>query len=65
MEHDFVGLPNGKFPGATEHLKRESCFSGWNVPNRNSCSISSKPSLIPVSGLRGRFPVNVTDLYKC
>ena len=22
MEHDFLGLPNGKFPGATEDLKR-------------------------------------------
>ena len=27
-------------------------------------SISSKPSLIPVSGLRGRFSVNGSDLYK-
>ena len=34
-------------------------------PNRNSCFISSKPCLIPVSGLRGRFPVNGTDSYKC
>ena len=22
MEHDFLGLPNGKFPGATEHLRK-------------------------------------------
>ena len=29
----------------------------------NSCSISSKSSLIPVSGLRRRFSVNGTDLY--
>ena len=28
----------------------------------NSCSISSKPSLIPVSGLRGRFSIIGTDL---
>ena len=27
-------------------------------PNGNSCSISRKPSLIPVSGLRGRFSAN-------
>ena len=58
MEHDVFGLPNGKFPGATEHLKR------WSK-RKYSCSISSKLSLIPVSGLRGRFPVNVTDAYKC
>ena len=31
---------------------------------RNSCSISSRPSLIPVSGLRGRFSVNGIDLCK-
>ena len=30
-------------------------FSGRNIPNWNSCSISSKPSLKPGSGLRGRF----------
>ena len=65
MEHDFLGpLPNGKFPGVTEHLKWQSFFSGSNVTNRNSCSISSKPSLIPVSDLRGRFLINGTDLYK-
>ena len=64
MEHEFLGLPNGKFPGATEHLKSLSCFSGWNIPNGNSCFISPKPSLIPVSRLRGRFPVNGSELYK-
>ena len=26
MEHDFLGRSSGKFPGATEHLKRRSCF---------------------------------------
>ena len=31
------------------------------VPFLQSCS---KPSLIPVSGLHGRFPVNGTDFYK-
>ena len=63
MENDFLCLPDGKFPRATEHLKKKFCFSAWNNPNGNSCSISSKPSLIPVSGLRGRFPVNGTDLF--
>ena len=64
MEHDFFGRSRGKFPGATEHLKRLSCFSGRNIPNRNSSPISSKPSLTPVSGLRGHFPVNGTNSYK-
>ena len=48
LEHEVLCLPNGKFPGATEHLKRWSYFSGWNIPNGNSWSIFSKPSLIPV-----------------
>ena len=38
-------------------------FSGQNIPSKNFCSISV-PSLIPVSDLGGRFPVNGTDLYK-
>ena len=32
--------------------------------NGNSCFISLKLSVIPVSRLRGRFSVNGTDLYK-
>ena len=52
MEHDFLGRFSGKFPGARERLKRQSCFSWRNVPNEDSCSTSSKPSLIPV---RPRF----------
>ena len=63
MEQDFLGRFSGKFLGATEHLESYSCFSGRNVPNGNLCSISSKPSSIPVLGLRGRFSVNGTDLY--
>ena len=43
---------------ATEYLKRLSCFSGQNVSSR-----TEKPSLIPVSGFRGRFSINGTDLY--
>ena len=35
--------------------KGSPVFSGRNIPIGNSCSISSKPSLKPVSGLRGRF----------
>ena len=46
--------------GTSEKVR--SCLSGQNIPNGNSCSISSKPSLIPGSGLR--FLVNGTDLYK-
>ena len=65
MEHNFLDHSIGKFLGAMEHLKRKSCFSGWYIPNRNPCSISSKPSLILGSGLRGCFLVNGTDLYQC
>ena len=63
MEQDFLSRFSGKFLGATEHLERNSCFSERNVPNGNLCSISSKPSSIPVLGLRGRFSVNGTDLH--
>lgn len=31
MEHIFLGHSSGKFLGATEHLKRYSCLSRWNV----------------------------------
>ena len=48
MEHDFSGRFSGKFPGARERLKRQSCFSWRNVPGEDLCSTSSKPSLIPV-----------------
>ena len=65
MEHEFLSRSGGKFPGVTEHLKRQSCFSGRNAPNGNSYSISSKLSLIQSSGLRGRFSVIGSYLYKC
>ena len=45
MELDFLDRFSGRFRGATGHLKRYA----------NSCSFSSKPSLIPVPGLRGHF----------
>ena len=64
MEHDFLGLSSGKFPGATEHLNRFSLYAKQNIPKQNLCLISSKPTLIPVSGLRCHFLVNGSDLYK-
>ena len=56
-------IPEGKFSGAKEYLKRWPCFSERSVPNGNLCSISSK-WLILVSGFVDRFLVNGTDLYK-
>ena len=49
MEHDFLCRFSGKFPGATERLKRHYCFPGRNVPHGDSWSITPKPSLIQVS----------------
>ena len=46
-EDDFSGRLSGKFPGAREHLKRQSCFFWRNVPTGNLCSICSEPSLTP------------------
>ena len=54
MEHDFLGRSCGKFRGACNGNNGTEP----NVPNGNSCSIFSKPSLIKqVSGLSGRFSV--------
>ena len=64
MDHDSIGCSSGKFSGATERLKRKSCSCERNAPNGNSCAISSKPSLIQVSGLCGRFSENRADLFK-
>ena len=65
MKKDYLGRSTGKLPGATEKIgKGNPVFSGRNVPNENSCSISLKLSLIPILDLRGRFLVNGTDLYK-
>ena len=47
-ETRLYGLFQGKFPGATEHLKRLSCFfffTGRNVLNGNLCFISKIASL--------------------
>ena len=48
MEHEFTGRSRVKFSGATKHLKM----------------YLSNLSLITVSGFRGRFSVNGTDLCK-
>ena len=39
MERDFSCHSSGEFPGATELLKRLSCFSVGNFSDGNSCSI--------------------------
>ena len=49
MEHDFSGRSNGKFPGITERLKRQSCFPGWNVPTKIHVTFLQTSSLIPVA----------------
>ena len=46
----LLGSFQRKISGKNEASEKVACFSGWNIPNRNSCSISSKPSLVPVSG---------------
>ena len=59
-----VGRFGRNFPGAMEHLKSFSCFSLRKVLNGSSYRISSKPSLIPVSGFRSHFFVSGSDLCK-
>ena len=49
MEHDLSGRFTGKFPVATERLKRQYCFPGRNVPHGDLWSITPKPSFIRVS----------------
>ena len=62
---NFLVVRAKNFREPRNNWKGSDCFSGRNVSNRNSCSISSiKPSLILVSGFRGRFSVNGTGLYK-
>ena len=53
-----------KFPGATEHLQGSPVSPGGIFQTEIRVPFTSKPSLIPGSGLRGRFLVNGTDLYK-
>ena len=70
----FYCLSKGKWnatfwvvPVETIREQRNICKGspvfGRNIPKGNSCSISSKPSLTPVS-VRGFFAVNGTDFYK-
>ena len=61
---NYLGRSSGKFPGATEHLKSFSCFSGRKVLNGSSCCVSLKPFLILVSGFRSHYFVNESNLYK-
>ena len=64
MEHDYSVDPAENFRSNETLEKVKSCFSGRNIQNEHSNSISSKLSLIPLLGLRDCFPVNGTDLYK-
>ena len=64
MEHDIFESFQRKISGSNGKRKRQYRFSERNIPIGNSCSISSKSSLILVSGLRGRVSVNGTDFYK-
>ena len=56
---DFSARFSGKFPGSRKRLKRQSCFSWWNVPNESSCSIFLQSHvLVPV---RFRFSCPFCD----
>ena len=50
-----VGSFRWKICATNGSLKKKSRFHGRNVPNGNSCSISSKPFLIRVSAFRDPF----------
>ena len=52
------GKSSNKNIATKKKRKTSQFFTAWMT--RNSCSIPSKPSLIPVSGLCGRFSVNGT-----
>ena len=60
----FWVVPAGGISGSNRTSEKVVCFSGWNVQNGNSSSISLKPSLISVSGFRGRFSANAIELCK-
>ena len=64
IEQDFSGHYSGKSPEVTECLRSYSCFPSQNILHRNSCSISSNPSLTPVSGFHGQFTATMTGLWK-
>ena len=44
-----------KISGSNRTSEKVVLFSGRNVPNRNSCSLSSRPSSVPVSGSHGQL----------
>ena len=58
----FWVVPGENFREQRNICKGSPVFSGRNIPIGNSRSISSKPSVWYHWGLRGRFPVNRTDL---
>ena len=62
MNTNFRVDPVENFREQWNIRKGSPVFSGRTVPNRKSSSISSKPFLIPVSGLYRRFSVKGTDL---
>ena len=53
MEHDFLGPSSQKCLGATEKGSPVFPDGMFQTKNGNWCSISLKPSMIPVSGLCG------------
>ena len=60
----FWVIPVENFREQRKISKWSLFFFGRDVPNANSCSISSEPTLIPVSGFRGSFSVNGTDFLQ-
>ena len=63
MENGFLCPFIGKFPGATEDLKKWACFFGRNIPNGYSCYICDL-SLIPVTGKLNWFVQIVNTIPK-
>ena len=52
IEHNFLGCFSKR-----KTLEATRCCLSQNVPHENLCSISSNPSLIPISGFCGHFSV--------
>ena len=51
----FFGCSSGKCPGTTEQLKRQSWFSGRNIPSRNSRSIFPSHPVRPSRSFSGKW----------
>ena len=63
MEHAFFGSIQQKRSGSNGTSEKEVLFFRTKYSNRKfAFHFLQAISLIPVSGLRGRFPVNPTDL---